>query len=176
MERNHSAEKYPQAEKLRLLTGPPFNTESDAIYAALVRDFDGKKILCGGTTAKIVARELYRPIKFDNKLLYKGAGLPPPSDILGIDLVTEGILTLTDVVQRIEKDDTLATNLPLASKKIIQLLCNSDEIELVVGTRVNKSHQDPHLPINLETRRNIVKRLKTALEEKYQKKVSIRYF
>ncbi|MDR0611361.1 MAG: SpoIIE family protein phosphatase, partial [Planctomycetaceae bacterium] len=166
-----------QPRKLRLLTGPPFYEESDTAYAELVRDFDGKKILCGGTTAKIISRELNRPIKFNNKLLSKGEYLPPPpSDIYGIDLVTEGILTLTDVVQRIEKGNALATPLPLASQKMVQLFRNSDEIELIVGSKVNEAHQDPNLPIDLEIRRNIVKRLKTVLEEKYRKRVSIRYF
>jgi hypothetical protein len=175
------ADKFVEIEfckprKLRLLTGPPFHKESDAAFAELVRDFDGKIVLCGGTTAKIVSRELNRPIKFDNKLLKKGNGLPPPSEIHGIDLVTEGILTLTDVVQRIENGDALAGVLPLVSKKLVELLRNSDEIELIVGTKVNKSHQDPNLPINLEIRQNIVNRLKTALEKKYRKRVSIRFF
>lgn len=162
--------------KLRLLTGPPFYEESDAAFAELVRNFDGKTILCGGTTAKIISRELNRPIQFDNKLLSKGGGLPPPSDIRGIDLVTEGILTLTDVVQKIEKGVESADVLPLASKKMVQFFRNSDEIELVVGTKVNEAHQDPNLPIDLEIRRNIVKRLKTVLEEKYRKRVLLKYF
>jgi hypothetical protein len=162
--------------KLRLLTGPPFHKESDAAFAELVREFDGKTILCGGTTAKIIARELNRPIKIDTKMLTQGGGLPPISNINGIDLVTEGILTLTDVVQRIEKGDALANLLPLASKKMVEFFRNSDEIELVVGTKVNEAHQDPNLPVDLEIRRNIIKRLKTVLEEKYRKRVSIRYF
>ncbi|MDR1290669.1 MAG: hypothetical protein LBK06_05675 [Planctomycetaceae bacterium] len=166
-----------KSRKLRLLTGPPFHKESDAAFAELARDFDGKIVLCGGTTAKIVSRELNRKIEFDNKLLNKGNGLPPPSEIHGIDLVTEGILTLTDVVQRIERGgNALAGALPLASKKLIELLRNSYEIDIIVGTKVNESHQHHNLPINLEIRRNIIKRLKTALEEKYHKHVSIRFF
>jgi hypothetical protein len=76
--------------------------------------------------------------EFDVRLLSKGSGLPSPSEICGIDLVTEGILTLTDVVQRIEKGDALADKLPLASKKMVEFFRNSDEIELVVGTKVNE--------------------------------------
>ncbi|MDR1480929.1 MAG: SpoIIE family protein phosphatase [Planctomycetaceae bacterium] len=162
--------------RLRLLTGPPFYEESDAAFAELVRDFDGKTIICGGTTARIIARELKRPIEFDNKLLHKGNGLPPPSEIRGIDLVTEGILTLTDVVQRIEKGDELADKMPLSSRKMLGFFRNSDEIELIVGTKVNEAHQDPNLPIDLEIRRNLVKRLKTILEEKYRKRVSVKFF
>ena len=162
--------------KLRLLTGPPFHEESDAAFAELVRNFDGKTILCGGTTTKIVSRELHRPVEIDLKLLSQSGGLPPPSKMSGIDLITEGILTLTDVAQRIEQGDALATALPLASRKMVELFRGSDEIELVVGTRVNEAHQDPSLPVDLEIRRNIVKHLKKVLEEKYRKRVRIKFF
>ena len=162
--------------KLRLLTGPPFHEESDAAFAELVRNFEGKTILCGGTTTKIVSRELHRPVDVDLKLLPQSGGLPPPSKMSGIDLVTEGILTLTDVAQRIEQGDALATALPLASRKMVELFRGSDEIELVVGTRVNEAHQDPSLPVDLEIRRNIVKHLKKVLEEKYRKRVRIKFF
>lgn len=163
--------------KLRLLTGPPFHEESDAAFAELVRNFDGKTILCGGTTAKIVARQLRRLIDVDIKLMAKAGSLPPPSRIRGIDLVTEGILTLTDVVQQIERGgDALARQIPMASRKMIELFRTSDEIELIVGTRVNEAHQDPDLPVDLEIRRNIVKRLKQILEAKYRKRVFTKFF
>ncbi len=162
--------------KLRLLTGPPFYGDSDAAYADLVREFDGKTILSGGTTTKIVSRELGRPVEVDMSLLSQSGGLPPPSKMRGIDLVTEGILTLTDVAQRIEQGDALATSLPLASRKMVELFRESDEIELIVGTRVNEAHQDPNLPVGLEIRRNIVKRLQKVLEEKYRKRVLIKFF
>lgn len=163
--------------KLRLLTGPPFHGESDAAFAELVRRFDGKTILCGGTTAKIVARQLQRPIEVDIRLMTRSGGLPPPSTVPGIDLVTEGILTLTDVVQQLERGgDALARRIPLASRKMIELFRTSDEIELVVGTRVNEAHQDPNLPVDLEIRRNIVKRLKSILEQRYRKRVFMKYF
>lgn len=162
--------------RLRLLTGPPFRQESDAAYAALVRDFDGKIILSGGTTANIVSRELKRPIDVDMKLVMKAGNLPPPARMEGVDLVSEGILTLTDVVQRLEADPPLTTPVPLVSKQMIDLFRESDEIEFIVGTKVNEAHQDPSLPMDLEIRRNIVRRLKTVLENKYRKRVLMRYF
>ncbi len=164
--------------KLRLLTGPPYHNDSDAAFAELVRDFDGKTILCGGTTAKIVSRELDLPVEMDLSLLAQSGGLPPPSKMRGIDLVTEGILTLTDVAQRMEQGDALAagTTLPLASRKMVELFRESDDIELIVGTRVNEAHQDPNLPVGLEIRRNVVKHLHKVLEEKYRKRVKVQYF
>lgn len=162
--------------RLRLLTGPPFRPESDAAYAELVRNFDGKIILSGGTTANIVSRELKRPIDVDMKLVMKAGNLPPPARMEGMDLVSEGILTLTDVVQRLEADPPLSTPEPLVSKQMIELFRESDEIEFIVGTKVNEAHQDPSLPMDLEIRRNIVRRLKTVLENKYRKRVLMRYF
>ena len=162
--------------RLRLLTGPPFRPESDAAYAELVRNFDGKIILSGGTTANIVSRELKRPIDVDMKLVMKAGNLPPPARMEGGDLVSEGILTLTDVVQRLEADPPLSTPEPLVSKQMIELFRESDEIEFIVGTKVNEAHQDPSLPMDLEIRRNIVRRLKTVLENKYRKRVLMRYF
>ncbi len=165
-----------QPRRLRLLTGPPFRPESDAAYAELVRNFDGKCVLCGGTTANIVSRELKRPVEVDMKLMMKAGSLPPPAKLEGVDLVTEGILTLTDVAQRLESGSGLSGDVPLAARLMIELFRQSDEIEFVVGTKVNEAHQDPSLPVDLEIRRNIVRRLKTVLETKYRKRVLMRFF
>ena len=58
----------------------------------------------------------------------------------------------------------------------MEIFLESDVLELIVVTKVNEAHQDPNLPVDLEIRRNIVKKLKQVLEEKYLKKVIIRYF
>ncbi len=162
--------------RLRLLTGPPFREESDGAYAELVRHYDGKVILSGGTTANIVSRELNRKIDVDMKLVMKAGSLPPPAKMEGVDLVTEGILTLTEVAQRLEADSPLPGAVPLAAQEMISLFRASDEIEFVVGTKVNEAHQDPSLPVDLEIRRNIIRRLKSVLENKYRKRVLLRFF
>jgi len=165
-----------QPRRLRLLSGPPFRPESDAAYADLVRNYDGKCVLCGGTTANIISRELKRPVEVDMKLVLKSGSLPPPAKLEGIDLVTEGILTLTDVAQRLESGNSLSGDVPMAARQMIELFRQSDEIEFVVGTKVNEAHQDPSLPVGLEIRRNIVKRIATALETRYRKRVLLRFF
>lgn len=123
-----------------------------------------------------MSRELKRPVEVDMKLMLKAGSLPPPARLEGVDLVTEGILTLTDVAQRLESGSALSGNVPLAARQMIELFRQSDEIEFVVGTKVNEAHQDPSLPVDLEIRRNIVKRLKTVLESKYRKRVLLRFF
>ncbi len=160
--------------RLRLLTGPPFNQEDDREFAETVLNFDGHTIICGGTTANLVARELGRSISTDLKLIKFCGGLPPPSKLPGVDLVTEGILTLTECVRRLESGEYRDAPLPVSN--IITFLLESDVIEFIVGTKVNEAHQDPRLPVDLEIRRNIIKKMSGILEEKYRKKVIIQYF
>lgn len=74
----------------------------------------------------------------------------------GVDLVTEGILTLTEVYRMLKEGiDTEKQN---AAVRLTKLLLGSDKIDFVVGTKINIAHQDPNLPMELEIRRNIVKR------------------
>jgi len=92
----------------------------------------------------------------------------------GIDLVTEGILTLNKV-ERILSSISPDSSFSDPANKIIRLLRESDRIYFLVGTCVNVAHQDPTLPVELEIRRNIVKRIKFLLEKKFFKTVEISY-
>lgn len=163
---------FRKPRRLRLLTGPPFRQEHDKLFAEKVVGFDGKTIVSGGTTANILSRELNRKITCDLKQFHPGA--PPMSKMDGIDLVTEGILTLTEVARALE--GTLDEKSAPAVKGIYNLFMDCDAIEMIVGTKVNEAHQDPSLPVDLEIRRNIIKRLAALLEEKYLKRVTIKYF
>jgi hypothetical protein len=155
-----------------VLTGPPYAAGRDKEFAELLTDFEGKKVICGGTTANIVSRELGRAIHDD---LRGGGGDIPPSALMeGVDLVSEGILTLTRTAQILEQDEPPREKNPAV--KLYDILVESDAIEFVVGARINEAHQDPNLPIDLEIRRNIIKRICKVLEEKYLKETSIRYF
>lgn len=158
--------------KLRLLTGPPFKSKHDSEYASYLVDFDGKLIVSGGTSAQIISRELGRELK--TCLFFRNKGLPPISEIDGIDLVTEGILTLTETVRCLEQELPVNEMAP-AVKTIYNLFMESDIIEFIVGTKVNEAHQDPSLPVEIEIRRNIIKRLKQKLEDTFRKKVTIKY-
>jgi len=160
---------------LRILTGPPFHKEHDRIFAQLAESGANEVIICGGTTANIIQRELRTRVNIDLKLVKVCGDLPPPSDMVGIGLVTEGILTLSRVCVSLE-DSVDVRKVPLAAREIIQRIEEHDIIEFDVGTKVNEAHQDPNLPLELELRRNIVKRLGKVLEKKYRKKVRINYY
>ena len=156
---------------LLICTGPPYDEKKDRYLAETVRDFKGKKALCGGTTATIVSRELHLPLHVSLDIIDKE--LPPLSEMEGIDLVTEGILTLSKVERLLRQGIPEKSAGP--AHALVKLLQNSDKITFIVGTRINVAHQDPNLPVELEIRRNVVKKIKHLLETKYLKDVEITY-
>ncbi|MCB8995147.1 MAG: SpoIIE family protein phosphatase [Bacteroidales bacterium] len=164
---------FRNPRKLLVCTGPPYEAKKDAELASAVNEFSGKKIISGATTADIISRELGIPI--EDSMNFEDPDLPPISFMDGVDLVTEGILTLTKVT-RILKDYN--SSYPLGkgpADKIVSLFRESDNIRFIIGTRINIAHQDPSLPVDLEIRRTVVKRMAKILEEKFLKTVSIEY-
>ncbi|MDG5799857.1 SpoIIE family protein phosphatase [Marinilabiliaceae bacterium ANBcel2] len=164
---------FREPRKLLLVSGPPFNDKTDHSFAKKVERFDGKKIIAGGTTAQIIAREL--SLHFEQHTNRVDSDLPPISYIQGIDLVTEGILTLSKVLSSLEemKSDTRLKY--GAADQIVRLFIESDRIHIINGTRINMAHQDPELPFELEMRKSIIKRLVTVLESKFLKEVTVEY-
>ena len=152
-----------------IFTGPPYHSEKDKYYAQTFINFKGKKAISGGTTANIISRELGIPVKSDVSLAI--GGLPGIYTMEGVDLVTEGILTLTKVLEYLEegnyKDD--------AACKLMRFMLNSDCITFLVGAQVNQAHYDPNLPIEIEIRKNMVRKIVKVLEEKYLKKVTLQF-
>ncbi len=164
---------FREPRKMLICTGPPFEEENDKVYARKVADFEGKKVLCGATTGDIISREWGKEIEdtFD----FIDLDLPPVSYMEGVNLITEGILTLTKV-SNILKDYNQNTVLDKGpAGLIVSMILQSDEIDFIVGTRINIAHQDPSLPIELEIRRTVVKRIAATLEEKFLKEVKIEF-
>ncbi len=157
---------------LLICTGPPFDEKNDAALSRTVMEFQGKRIICGGTTANIISRETGHSIEIDLSSVH--SGLPPAAHMEGIDLVTEGILTLSRV-ERLLAEDRREESPDNPADRMLQMLADSDKITFLVGTRINIAHQDPTLPVELEIRRNVVKKIKSLLERKWLKDVDIKY-
>jgi hypothetical protein len=164
---------FREPRNLLICTGPPYEKTKDAQLAKQVMEFKGKKIVCGGTTAGIISREFQVPI--DVELTITDSELPPISHIEGIDLVTEGILTLGKVYRLLKnyKQNSLLRHGP--ADQLVRVLLESDKIFIVNGTKINVAHQDPSLPVELEIRRTVVKNIVTLLEEKFLKEVDLSY-
>jgi hypothetical protein len=164
---------FREPRKLLICTGPPYDESKDVEYGNIVKTFNGSKILCGATTSDIISRELGSQIV--DSFEFNDPDLPPVSYMEGVDLITEGILTLSKVSE-ILRTFSARTKLGKGpADLIVKYLLDSDEIHFLVGTRINIAHQDPNLPVELEIRRTVVKRIARLLEEKFLKEVSMSF-
>ncbi len=162
---------YREPRRALIFTGPPYHQEKDYEYAHEFYESKAKKAICGGTTANLISRELQIPVKCN---ITRSVGkLPAVSSMEGVDLVTEGILTLTRTVEYLENGFNEKEK--DAAYELMQFLLNSDCIEFMVGAKLNQAHYDPNLPIEIEIRKNIVKKMTKILEDKYIKRVTLRY-
>ena len=164
---------FRRPRTLLVVTGPPVDRDNDARLAGRVRDFQGRTVVAGGTTAAIVARELGVEVQVD--LDHLSDDVPPLSTMAGVDLVTEGIITLATANRFLETGEIPAPDDFHAATRLVQLLLDSDIIHFLVGTRINEVHQDPAMPEDLEIRRNIVKKMAALLEGRYLKATQILY-
>lgn len=162
---------FRKPRKLLLLSGPPFDEEKDKEIAEMIDYYDGKTAICGGTTANIIERELCLTCEMDKTSF--DPNIPMASIMPGIDLVTEGILTLTEVYRMLKEG--IDEDKDNAATRLAHLLLESDHIDFVIGTKINEAHQDPNLPMELDIRRNIVKKIFRLLQSKFLKEISVKY-
>lgn len=164
---------FRKPRKLLLVTGPPIDKSYDKKLAQRIDKYNGKKIISGGSTANLVARELNR--KITDSLDFHDDELPPISYMDGIDLVTEGILTLNKVWKLLSKYKSDFKHDKGPANQIVKLLVESDQIDIIVGTKINEAHQDPNVPVDLEIRRTIAARIARVLETKLLKIVNLEH-
>ena len=130
-------------------------------------------MICGGTTASIVSKELGREVSV---LLGRDpSGLPNASSMEGVTMITEGVLTLgrvKGILENIAEPTVKGRGIDI---NLTRQLLNHDLVEFIVGTRINSMHQDPNIPVELELRRNVVKDIGSMLKNKFFKEVWIEY-
>lgn len=167
---------------LSIMAGPPVSREDDSKVVEAFMSEAGKKVVCGGTTAQIVARELDRDLEISMK--YYNETVPPIGYIEGIDLVTEGVLTLTQVVNIIRdyiSDDGQGADIDRlnnrdgAAQLARMLMDDCTHINFYIGRAINPAHQNPDLPIDLSIKLKIVEEL-AQLMTILGKKVEKHYF
>jgi len=165
---------FRQPRKLIICSGPPQDPQDDKIISDLLKNLSGKKIICGATTADMIAREWGETI-IDEPVMHD-PDLPPVSHMKGVDLITEGILTLSKVSEllKIHSHDHDLGKGP--ADEIVRMILQSDEIEFIVGTSINVAHQDPTLPVELELRRTVVHRIVRLLDQKFLKATRMSFY
>lgn len=165
---------------VNLMIGPPSKPEDLAKMHEAFFSAPGKRIVCGGTTSTLAAEYLKKPIIA--QLDYLDSDIPPTAKVEGLDLVTEGVITMSKVVEYAK--DYLEENRKYsqwgykrdgASMIARMLFEEATDINFFVGRAVNPAHQNPNLPINFNIKMQLVENLCTSLE-KMGKKVKVSYF
>lgn len=167
-------------EPMNLMFGPPVNRDDQQRMISLFFAKEGKHIVCGGTTSTIVAKYLNKPLR--PELNYSDPDIPPTASIEGVDLVTEGIITINRVVEYAK--DYLVGNEAYSqwsskqdgASRIARLLFEeATDINLFVGRAINPAHQNPDLPISFNIKMRLTEELESCLK-KMGKRVRVSYF
>lgn len=173
--------KARNPEYVDLFTGPPEDKAKDCEAVGMFMKGEGKKIISGGTAANIVSRELHRDLiinidEIDEKI-------PPTAFMYGIDLVTEGVLTISKAIDLIKtyNNSYYKSKVELALQKengaaqMAKILIEDcTHFKLWVGKAINPAHQNPDFPQGLNIKLNLVNEL---IEEmtKMGKHVEVNY-
>lgn len=172
--------KIRRREPMNILFGPPSNRDDADRMMSLFFSKEGKHIICGGTTSSIAANFLKKPLKAS--LNFVSGDVPPTAEIEGVDLVTEGVITVNKVLEYAKDylgDNELYENWSFqkdGASLISQLLFEeATDINFYVGRAVNPAHQNPDLPINFNIKMNLVKELSECLK-KMGKRIKVSYF
>jgi len=162
-----------ESSTLHIFTGPPVNRNSQDFYIRQFLNASGRKVICGGTTANLVARTLGRTV--ETRAAENSKDVPPPGAIEGIDLVTEGIITLSRTLELIKKDAPRPKHTGKGMNAAVLLaaeMMQADHIRFMVGQSVNPYYQNPLLPKNISIRTNLVEMIASELRQ-YQKSVQV---
>ena len=167
-------------EQVNLVIGPPSHVDDNEKMMSLFFAKSGKHIVCGGTTAKIAAQYLNKPFVISNER--RDDGTPSPGSIEGVDLVTEGTLTIRQVLDYakdyLEDNRTYShwgykrDGASLISRMLFE---EATDINFFVGRAVNPAHQDPDLPITFAIKMQLIHKLSECLE-KMGKAIRVSYF
>ncbi len=167
-------------EPMNIVFGPPSNRDDANRMMSLFFSKEGKHIVCGGTTSSIAAKFLNKPLK--PILKYEKSDVPPIAEIEGVDLVTEGVITINKVLEYAK--DALNENLKYeiwenghdGASLICRLLFEeATDINFYVGRAINPAHQNPDLPINFNIKMNLVTELSKCLKQ-MGKRIKVSYF
>lgn len=159
-------------KSLHLFTGPPGKKDDDALLIQAYETADGLKVISGGTTANIISEGIQQPIKIDLGQIRET--LPPMGMMEGADLVTEGVLTLEQVISILEdfQDPHKSMEVLLRMKEIngatrlCQLILEeATEVTIWMGSAINPAHQEPGFSYHYNYKVAQIERLKTLLQD-----------
>jgi len=154
--------KNQPGKMLNILTGPPELRSEDRSFVATFMAKEGKKMICGSTTADIVARELNRRVELIDSAF--GFASPPEYRMEGIDMVSEGALLLNQAVNLLDEPSEYWGD-QTSVERFCRLLLEADIITFMVGNAVNEAHSSPLFKqVGVKPRRTAIGLIKEKLE------------
>jgi hypothetical protein len=172
--------KIRRREPMNILFGPPSNRDDCNTMMSLFFSKEGKHIICGGTTSTIAAKYLRRPLRAS--LDFENSDIPPIAKIEGVDLVTEGVITVNRVLEYAQDhiDENNKYEKWSRGKDGASLICQllfeeATDINFYVGRAMNPAHQNPNLPINFSIKMKLVEELSKCLKQ-MGKHIKVSYF
>ena len=172
--------KIRKREPMNMLFGPPSNRSDCDRMMSLFFSKEGKHIICGGTTSSIAAKYLGKPLKAS--LNFERSDVPPIAELEGVDLVTEGVITVNKVLEYakdyLDKNELYEQwNFKRDGASLISRLLfeEATDINFYVGRAINPAHQNPDLPINFSIKMNLVEELSACLRQ-MGKRIKVSYF
>lgn len=172
--------KIRRREPMNLLFGPPSNRSDCDRMMSLFFSKEGKHIICGGTTSSIAAKYLRKPLR--PSLNFERSDIPPTAELEGVDLVTEGVITVNKVLEYAKDylDKNECYEQWSFKRDGAALICRllfeeATDINFYVGRAINPAHQNPDLPINFSIKMNLVEELSDCLK-KMGKRIKVSYF
>ena len=167
-------------EPMNILFGPPSNRSDCDRMMSLFFSKEGKHIICGGTTSSIAAKYLGKPIRVS--LNFEVSDIPPIAELEGVDLVTEGVITVNKVLSYAKNylEDNSSYEHWSMQRDGASMICRllfeeATDINFFVGKAINPAHQNPDLPINFSIKMNLVEELSACLK-KMGKRIKVSYF
>ena len=166
---------------VNVFSGPPENPEDDAKLMKAFMNSYGKKVVCGGTSSKIAAKYLNKEMTNNNDGIRE---VPPTANIDGLDLVTEGVLTMSHAYKllyrfdmgEIDVDFFDALDADNGGAHLARILLEDcTELNFFVGKASNKANHEGKSLFDISVRRNLVLQLKEVMEH-LGKQVNITYF
>lgn len=164
---------------VNIFTGPPASKADDGKVMRAFMASEGMHIVCGGTTAKIASAHVGAPILPNDDGTKE---VPPTSRIRGMDLVTEGVLTLNKTLNLLRQFDAGDADIAFfdeldenngASRLASIILEQCTDVRMFVGTAANEAQQQ--IGFDVSVRSNIVEQLKKVLES-LGKRVEVMYY
>jgi hypothetical protein len=173
--------KIRRRQPVNLMIGPPADPEDVSKMMSLFFSKEGRHIVCGGTTSTLAARFLRRPLD-TSPPLYIDPDIPPTAKIEGVDLVTEGVITINRVLEYAQdylEDNARYTDWSYkkdgASLIARMLFEEATDINFYVGRAVNPAHQNPSLPVGFSIKMRLIEKLSACLKA-MGKNIKVSYF